>query len=313
MLSNDWFCNLSYKDECSKFLQNCYRITGSRYLGGRKQHYMELLLFSTRWGSELLPLSDFVKKSADAGYDGIEIGIPASMSNRELEDIIDVCERQGSRVILQHYDTYEPDFEKHKVKYKQWLEKIQLYHPFLVNSQTGRDFFSMKQNLELITIAHQFFESTGIPVVHETHRNKFSFACHITHQYLVADPKLHLAFDISHWVNVAESFLEDQPEAVELALSRTRHIHSRVGFPEGPQIPDPRDPRWKNAVEIHFSWWDRIIQKQKTEAPDGTLSVTPEFGPYPYMMNLPFTDIPLADQWEINLHMMQEFRKRYVL
>lgn len=35
----------------------------------------------------------------------------------------------------------------------------------------------------------------------------------------------------AHWVAVAESFLEDQSEAVKLAIERADHIHARVGYP----------------------------------------------------------------------------------
>ena len=74
-------------------------------------------------------------------------------------------------------------------------------------------------------------------VLHETHRNKFTFAAHITFDYPNRIPELRITLNASHWVNVAESFLEEQ--AIDLAIKRTEHIHARVGYPEGPQVPDP--------------------------------------------------------------------------
>jgi hypothetical protein len=46
--------------------------------------------------------------------------------------------------------------------------------------------------------------------------------------------------------------LDDQNETINLALSRTGHIHARIGHPEGPQVNDPRAPEWKNIVDTHL-------------------------------------------------------------
>jgi hypothetical protein len=78
--------------------------------------------------------------------------------------------------------------------------------------------------------------------------------------YLKKLPDLRIGFDVSHWCNVAESFLQDQADAVDMAISRAEHIHARVGFPEGPQVPDPRVPEWQEALQIHLEWWRKIIK-----------------------------------------------------
>ena len=81
-------------------------------------------------------------------------------------------------------------------------------------------------------------------------------------------------------------------------------IPARVGFPEGPQVPDPRVPEWKDALDKHVSWWTRVIDQRKKEGWE-IFTITPEFGPYPYMTILPFSKMPIADQWEVNLFMME--------
>jgi hypothetical protein len=40
------------------------------------------------------------------------------------------------------------------------------------------------------------------------------------------------------------------------------------------------------------------------------LTVTPEFGPPPYLPVLPWTQMPVASQWDINVHMMHLLRDR---
>jgi hypothetical protein len=94
-----------------------------------------------------------------------------------------------------------------------------------------------------------------------------------------------------------------------MALGRTSHIHARVGHPEGPQVSDPRAPEWADALHAHVAWWDKVMQQKKQLG--GTMTVLTEFGPPDYMWSLPYTRQPLSDQWAINVHMMELFRKRY--
>ncbi len=124
-------------------------------------------------------------------------------------------------------------------------------------------------------------------------------------------PDLRITFDVSHWCNVHESLLADQQETLELTLQRTDHIHARIGHAEGPQVNDPRAPEWEEALNAHLAWWDKVVEikKQKGEV----LTILTEFGPPDYMPTLPYTRQPLADQWAINVYMMQLLRQRYHL
>lgn len=270
---------------------------------------MDLLFFCPRWGSDKYSLDDFFQKVKDDGYDGVEYGIPRELPQKELEEIVTKAEKQKLLLIAQHYDTYESAFVEHKIKYADWFEKIRPFFFYKINSQTGRDLFTLNQNKEVIAIAEAFTSSTGIEVCHEIHRGKFSFAAHITHDYLHEIPDLKLTFDISHWVNVAESWLEDQQEVVNLAILKTGHIHARVGYPEGPQIPDPAAKEWNDALTKHISWWDKIVLNKQAEG--ATLSITPEFGPYPYMVHIPATGQPICNQWNANTYMMNLLKERY--
>ena len=123
-------------------------------------------------------------------------------------------------------------------------------------------------------------------------------------------PNLRITLDISHWCNVAETFLEDQQDAVDLAIERTDLIHSRVGYQEGPQIPDPRAPEWQDAIETHTNWWDKVIELKKKKGAS-QFSITTEFGAPPYLLLMPFTRQPITSQWEINVHMMKTLKARY--
>lgn len=266
---------------------------------------MRIEFYCPRWGSENISWKAFGQRVKEAGYDGIEYAIARTVTKKELDVVWNTATQYNLKIIPQHYDTYEADFSQHYALYQDWLQKLQPYPAEKINSQTGKDFFSFSQNELLIKAA----SASGLPVVHETHRNKFSFAAHITREYLEAIPDLKLTLDASHWVCVAESFLDDQPEAMQLAIERTEHIHARIGYPEGPQVPDPRMPEWQEALNKHLHWWDRVVARKQKE---GTrLTITSEFGPFPYMVHMPATGTPVAIQWEVNSYLMQLLRKRY--
>ncbi|MEO8819890.1 MAG: sugar phosphate isomerase/epimerase, partial [Ginsengibacter sp.] len=67
--------------------------------------------------------------------------------------------------------------------------------------------------------------------------------------------------------------------------------------------------QWQQALQAHLSWWDKVAERKKLE--DDTLTITPEFGPFPYMVTLPETGEPIANQWEVNLFMMNLLKERY--
>jgi hypothetical protein len=270
---------------------------------------MKILFFCTNWGSELLPFEKFIFNAKEAGYDGIEMSLP--LNDQKLKDkIIYSIQYAGLLFIGQHWETVTTDFDLHKKEYLNRLKNLIDGNPVFINSQTGRDIFNYRQNLELIKIALRFSIESGIPIFHETHRGKFSFAAHITKVFLEKNPQLRISADFSHWCNVAESLLDDQQEAINLAISRADHIHARVGFSQGSQIPDPRAPEWDNELNRHLGWWDKILKRAYNEKKN-IFTITPEFGPFPYMTILPHSKQPISDQWEINSFMMKLLKERY--
>jgi hypothetical protein len=260
-------------------------------------------------GKRTIKLDLFGQKVSNAGYNGFEVGIASTATEADLHDIWNVSEKYRLKIIVQHYDTYDADFSKHYDQYVAWLNKAKHLSCVKINSQTGKDFFTIEQNSALIEAAMNVSKQTGIQVVHETHRNKFSFAAHVAKQYLEQIPDLKITLDASHWVCVAESFLEDQQEAMQLAIERTEHLHARVGYTCGPQIPDPRVPEWQHALNMHLRWWDKVAARKKNE--QALLTITPEFGPYPYMVHMPGNTQPICNQWDVNVYMMELLKKRY--
>jgi hypothetical protein len=132
----------------------------------------------------------------------------------------------------------------------------------------------------------------------------------VARNYFDNIPELRITLDVSHWCNVSESLLSNQAETLKIAIERTDHVHARIGHPEGPQVSDPRAPEWKETLDAHLAWWDKIaeIKKQKNEQ----LTILTEFGPPDYMPTEPYSRKPLANQWEINVYMKDLLRKRYL-
>jgi len=269
---------------------------------------MKINYFCPRWGAENIPWDEFCAKVKSAGYDGVETGIP--FDEAEKNAITQALEKHHLLLIGQYYQSFEKDFEQHAASFEKYLRNIARLHPVLIDSQTGKDYFSLEQNSRLFAIAQEIADETGVLIAHETHRNKALFAAHISKNLLAANPGVHITADFSHWCNVSESLLEEQEDAVELAISRTVHIHARVGYCEGAQVPDPRVAAWQPELNEHLSWWDKIVALKMKSGMEA-FTITPEFGPYPYMVHHPETNQPIASQWDINVYMMQLLKERY--
>ncbi len=184
-----------------------------------------------------------------------------------------------------------------------------LIKPLYINCHSGRDYFSYDQNKTFIDFTIALSKKTGIKILHETHRSRIMYSAPAGRNYFDKIPDLRITFDVSHWCNVSESLLANQGETMKIALERTDHIHARIGHPEGPQVNDPRAPEWKEALDSHLAWWDKIVEIKK--ASGDTLTMLTEFGPADYMPTEPYSRKPLADQWAINVYMKDLLRKRY--
>lgn len=266
---------------------------------------MKISYFCTTWGQKSASWDAFFRKVKQAGYDGVETSLPPEGEEREF---LDGLKKYQLGFIAQHWETVTIDFNAHKAEYADRIRSLAALKPLFINSHTGKDHFSFKQNIALLDIATQVAEESGISIFHETHRGRFAFAAHITSGYLEqSHPDLTL--DVSHWCSVAESLLQDQRPALNLALDHTRHIHARVGFEQGPQVSDFMLPQYKSALQFHLECWDSVVQKHRNSG-SSSLSITPEFGPPPYMQIISANDAA-EKQWELNENMMILLKERY--
>lgn len=265
-----------------------------------------LKIMQTDWGFTQGNRDAFLSKSKAEGYDGVELWVPQQES--EQQQLSAQLNKAGLELGLL-CGSYHANFDQHLSHFESSLQKAVSMKPLYINCHSGRDWFSFEQNKAFITLTSQYSKASGIPIYHETHRGRMLFAAHIARQFIQECPDLRLTLDISHWCNVHESLLNDQEETVELALSRTDHIHTRVGHAEGPQVNDPRAPEWDAVVQRHLQWWDKVVALKA--AAGEPLTMLTEFGPPNYLPALPYTRQPVADQWAINVYMKDLLRKRY--
>ena len=104
--------------------------------------------------------------------------------------------------------------------------------------------------------------------------------------------------------------MDDDGELLAFVASRCRHVHARVGYDQGPQVPDPRAPEYSDEVRRHRAWWD-VIWESRSENDESIMSMTPEFGTDGYLHLQPYTRKPVADLWEINRWMGSQLREWY--
>jgi sugar phosphate isomerase/epimerase len=269
----------------------------------------------TYWGSEKDTPDVFVNKVLLAGYNGIEIFLPFlkdKFTEAFIEEVEGVMNKNADFLfIAQHIVAVEnSSIHDYINKVKKNLTELSAFQPSFINAHTGKDYFSFDDNCRLIEAALNISNKTGIRILHETHRGRFSYHAASLLPYLQKFPEMELVGDFSHFCTVSESMLVEQEEMIQQIIPHIAHIHARVGHEQGPQVNDPFAPEWENHFKIFEKWWEAILQ-HKEQKNTQTFSITPEFGPLPYMPSMPYTKQPLSNQWDLNIKMMHHLKIRY--
>ena len=256
------------------------------------------LTFKTLWGMSE-SMEQQLSRIAAAGFDGVEGDPPAEE------------EAQTFRRLLKKYHlAYIADLhtagDDHFLSFAEQAERALTFDPVLINSQTGKDWMPWPETIDLFARILDYEKTIRIPVCHETHRSRPTFSPMSTLTLCRQFPDLRLSADFSHWCCVCESLLEDQQETLAEIIPHVVHIHGRVGYPQGPQAPDPRAPEYRDALAAHERWWAEIAANRPPETP---VTFAPEYGPAfsSYLHTLPYTDMPVADTWAISLWAKDRF------
>lgn len=275
---------------------------------------MEITWLCPYWGQHPSEAADFTDKVLKAGYGGIEIDLPADKKFRtELLSELEIIAEKNPGFVFAAQQVLPAANEKVSDYIGRTLDRLQdiaVLQPDFINAHTGKDFFSFDDNCRVIDAVINFSQQTGIRVLHETHRGRFSFHLAGLLPYLKQFPEIELTGDFSHFCVVSESLLDDQQELLESITPFIAHLHARIGFSQAPQVNDPFAPEWNETLATYVNWWQRILD-YRTSKGDRFFTITPEAGPAPYMPALPFTQQPLGDQWEINRRMKDFLQERF--
>ncbi len=251
---------------------------------------MKLLVFRALWGMTGA-FQDQIERVAAAGYDGFEFWPGQWTIDRQ--EIVKLAASYHLKMIV---GALVPS-QDHLIP---TLTELAEFEPLRINLHSGRDNMTQDEACAFFEEALHVESKIGFPVGHETHRGRILFTPWATAYYLRQFPLLRITADYSHWVNVCERLPEDEAAALELANQRTIHIHGRVGYEEGPQVPDPSAPEYAAQLAWHEAQWKQIRQSQ-AEGGAEYFTFTPEYGPPSYLHTLPHTNAPVADLWNICL------------
>jgi sugar phosphate isomerase/epimerase len=268
---------------------------------------MRLLLFRSLWTNGF-NLDAALADCNLGGFDGVEgpmcDGFGAKLIDAGVPFIAEIATGGG-------YVPETPDMATHLDDFTRKVAAALEASPLFVTVLAGCDAWPVALSVEFLGRALEIAEQAGIAASFETHRSRSTFTPWITAELLRQLPALKLTCDFSHWCCVCERLvLDDEPNLLELFVSRARHTHARVGYDQGPQVPHPAAPEYQGALEAHERWWDEIW---RTRANSGSESVTmtPEFGPDGYLHTLPFTKTPVASLDKINRWMAARLRERF--
>lgn len=274
---------------------------------------MELSLYRTRWGTSG-NLADFASEAQSAGFAGIESPVPASKhEQRELGSVQNDAGMSwiaeivtGGGYVPQRGLSVHDHVEDLCAK----LEACASFNPVRVNCIGGLDAWSHADVLHFLEAGMDVAASLGLELCFETHRSRCLFNPWRCAQIVGELPEIRLTADLSHWCVVAERLMDTEMPTIRLIAPNVRHIHARIGYDQGPQVPHPAAPEYAEALASHQRCWEVFWEAQQAAGAIST-TMTPEFGPDGYLHQLPFTQAPVADLWEINRWMAGEERRHF--
>jgi len=265
---------------------------------------MRLSVFKTLWGhARDLPAA--ISLASEAGFTGIEGPAPPESRARadffqQLEDTPWIAEVATCTPPGEYLPAPARSVEEHLDSLEQGILRSLPGHPLFITTMAGSDEWNLDATLRFHERLLRLQDKHAITISVETHRGRPTYNPWRTLEILDAFPGLRLTCDFSHWCVVCERLILDQePGLLDRVAPHAHHIHARVGYAQGPQVPDPRAPEHAADLAAHERWWEALLASMEQRGL-GTATLTPEAGPDGYLHCLPFSRQPVADLWETN-------------
>ncbi len=270
------------------------------------QPAMSLALYRTSWGVDE-PWDTFFPRVAADGFAGVEAPLIHLQRHDPRGDLL---RRNGLRAIPMIF-TAGDTVDAHVRSFREQVDDALAYAPPVITCHSGVDGWSEAESTRFLEAALDYEAGVShVAVAHETHRGRIFYNPWTTARMLDRFDALRLCCDFSHWVCVCERLIDDQMTIVEHCAERAAHVHARVGYPQGPQVPDPAAPAYADALAAHERWWEAIWTAKRRRRL-ATSTCTPEFGPPPYLHTSPVDESPAADLERVCLWMAHRLRDRF--
>jgi hypothetical protein len=274
---------------------------------------MRLEVFRSLWTNGF-DLDAALAECRDGIYDGIEAPVPldplarrefvARLREADVQLIAEITTGGG-------YVPVHASMDRHLEELRMIAEASLDADPIRYTALAGCDAWSLGEGVEFLGRALEILADLGIRASFETHRSRLTFNPWTTRDLLLQLPQMRLTCDFAHWCCVCERLvLDTEPEVLALCANRASHVHARVGYDQGPQVPHPAAPEYQDALSAHERWWDEVWSANDRNGLAIT-TMTPEFGPDGYLQAAPFTREPVASLDEINRWMAMRQRQRF--
>jgi sugar phosphate isomerase/epimerase len=277
---------------------------------------MTIQLYRHAWGAvgDGGPWADIPSLCASAveeGYEGVEFPLFLLGADAEAESLRAAMADHGLTYLpmLMTFVEQMHSPDAHLDALRSQLERAAAIGAARVNVHAGADAFDDATTARFLRDSLSIASDVGVELLHETHRTRPLYNPWRTARMVEEVEGLRLTADYSHWVCVAGRLPFDSAAAFTACAPAVGHIHARVGQSEAPQVGDPRDPSWATELGSHEHWWDEIVAAAAERG--DTMTITPEFGPPPYMPTVPHTGEPVSDLAEIVAWMRDRLLERY--
>ncbi|MGG2397411.1 sugar phosphate isomerase/epimerase family protein [Pseudomonas sp. SH1-B] len=274
---------------------------------------MRLDIFRSLWGYHG-SWQQALDEAFSAGFDGLEARIPETAAQRSANARI---LRDNNAPYIAILFTSTPVLPRQSDSPQAHLEDLRRkldwaaeLNPRLVNVLPGNDRWSLNEQVDFFAKAVELAEASGLHCCFEIHRGRSLYSPWVTLDVIRQVPELRFTSDISHWLVTCERLLDDPTDDLSPFIERVDHIQARVGYDQGPQVPHPGAPEYAEFLTFHQRHWERIWSSQEKRGQQVT-TLTPEFGPDGYLHHLPFTDVPVADLWQLNQWMARCERQHF--
>ena len=277
---------------------------------------MEQHFYKTLWGVTN-SIEESCRIAKEDNFTGIEGPAPTDPDQRdtffetlEAHDLDWICEITTCTPEGKFIPEPGRHFTEHLMDLEDRLVDALPGEPRFITTLAGADNWSYGDTIEFFLGILNLEEGYGVPISVETHRGRPLVSPWLTREILNWFPQLKLTCDFSHWCVVSERLLlDEEPKLLEQVANSAYHIHGRIGYDQGAQVPDPRLPQYQQELDSHLNWW-RAIKTAKVKQGRKTMTLTPEFGPDGYQQIELSSGGPATDLRELNLWMADLLRRK---